>query len=55
MPNENIRTPGDWYLYAGTGAYRFMVELHERGVPAEEASEMMRNFGRRFVEEADSD
>ena len=47
------RDPEEWYLYSAAGAHRFMVELHERGVPPEQAAEMMRNYGRRFVEEAD--
>jgi len=53
MTTDEPRNQEDWYLFAGTGAYRFMVELHERGVPPEVAGEMMRNFGRVFVEESD--
>ena len=51
----NHADPDEWYLYSAAGAHRFMVELHDRGVPPEQAAEMMRNDGRRFVEEADCD
>ena len=29
------RDPEEWYLYSAAGAHRFMVELHDRGVPPE--------------------
>ena len=53
MTTDERQNPEDWYLFAGTDAYRFMVELHERGVPTEITGEMMRNFGRVVVEESD--